>query len=413
MKNKKIIELLFWAIALTVAFFVNISPQALKNTNPAFLVVLLAALLAVFSVNFSPSAVERKKRIIFSAVVYAVVFFAVFLFFSGRNTLLVYYYMPIVIALTMAFIVMTKPRGSITLLVAVCTFLLGEAFWNINIGQGSKVVFPPAFISIYSLSLVALFGYYLYSREVRLQAEMLFLNERLKKLDDLKSKFVANVSHELRTPLTSIKNACAILKKTAIDSQEKGLFDIIDSNVDRQARLVTNLLNLAQIEKGISTLPRSLIDMVSIAKQVVASLIMQANKKGIKIDFDCKVDLPGIYGSYDQILEVYTNLIDNAIKYTPEGGKVTVKLEKFQDEVKVVVTDTGVGIDQKDLGKLFERFKRLEIILANRGKGSGLGLAITKEIINLHGGKIWVESEPGEGSSFIFTLPISLRKKRD
>jgi len=410
MKNRKIIELLFWAVALTAVLFINISPQALKNTNPAFLVVLLAALLVIFSTNFTPSAVERKKRILFSVVIYAIVFVAVFLFFTGRNTFLIYYYLPIVIAITMAFIVMARPKGPITLLVAVCTFLLGESFWNINIGQGAKVVFPPAFISIYSLSLVALFGYYLYSREIRTQAEMVSLNERLKKLDGLKSKFIANVSHELRTPLTSIKNACAILKKSAINPQSKDLLGIIDSNVDRQARLVNNLLDLAKIEKGVSMLSRELVDMASVAKQVIASLVMQANKKNIKIDLDCQADLPGVYGSYDQILEVYTNLIDNAIKYTPEKGVMSVKIEKYQDGVKVIITDTGTGIKQEDICKLFERFERLESILENRGKGAGLGLAIAKEIISLHGGKIWAESNRGEGSSFIFTLPFSLRR---
>lgn len=411
MKNKRGIELLFWAMALTVVLFINISPEALKNTNPAFLVVLFVALLVIFSVNFAPNRDQRKARIVFSAVVYLVVFFALFLFLTGRNMFLVYYYLPVVIAVTMAFIVMAKPRGPITLLVAVCTFLLGEAFWNINIGQGNKVVFPPAFVSIYSLSLVALFGYYLYSREVRMQAEMIFLNERLRKLDDLKSKFVANVSHELRTPLTSIKNACAILKKTAADQQSKDMLGIIDSNVDRQARLVSNLLDLAKIEKGVSALPRGLVDMCALARQVVNSLSMQANKKGINIEFSCEQDLSGVYGSSDQILEVYTNLIDNAIKYTPERGNVSVKLEKYQEGVKTTISDSGMGIKKEDIGKLFERFKRLETILENRGKGAGLGLAITKEIIDIHGGKIWVESSYGSGSSFIFTMPFSLRRR--
>jgi len=410
MKNKKIIEMLFWVLALTAVLFINISPQALKNTNPAFLVIFLVALLAILSTNFLPKLSGRNKKIIFSLFVYSAVFFALFLFFKGFTNILVYAYLPALIAFTMAFIVIVQPKGSITTLIAVCTFLLGEAFWNIHIGQGNKVLFPPAFIRVYSLSLVALFGYFLYNREIKMQAEMVFLNERLKKLDAVKSEFVANVSHELRTPLTSIKNACTILRKTVSQPQAKEMLDIIDSNADRQSRLVNNLLDLAKIEKGNLRPVRTLIDLAVLAKQIITSLTMAADAKGITIEFFTEPRLPGIYVSSDQMLEVYSNLIDNAIKYTPKGGNVSIKIQKYQGGIKSMISDTGIGINEKDIPKLFDRFRRLDAVVENRGKGAGLGLAIVKEIVDAHSGKIWVESMPGKGSCFIFTLPVGLRR---
>jgi len=414
-RQSNLVEIVFWIAAITVVLFINISPQALKATNPVYLIIFLIALLVILATNFLPNIESRKKKIIFSASVYTIVFLAVYLYFKGLSTWLIYYYLPIVIALTMAFIVIVRPKGSITMLVAVCTFLLGEAFWNIHVGAGKKIQFPAAFIRFYSLSLITLFGYYLYSRERRIQVELRELNQRLKTLDSMKSEFVANVSHELRTPLTSIKNACLVLKKmltkgcVAQDVSPDELLDIIDANVDRQSRLINNLLDLAKIEQGAIKAQRTLIDLPAIAKQVVSSLSIQASAKGIKLNLDAQPDVPKIYASADQMHEVFTNLIDNAIKYNKQDGVVSIKITMDQGGVKAVIKDTGVGIKPEDIEKLFDRFKRLEAILGNRAKGAGLGLAITKQIIDSHFGKIWIESVPGEGSSFIFTLPVGLR----
>jgi len=404
------IEVLFWMMAIAVVLFINISPQALKSVNPAYLIIFLAALLSVLSANFLPSIKARASKIIFSIFIYLAVFFALLLFFKGSDMLLVFYYLPVVIAVTMAFIVIVQPKGPITMLVALCTFLLGEAFWNIHIGQGKRLIFPAPFMRVYSLSLIMLFAYYLYRREAGIKVEIRLLNQRLEKLNKMKSEFVANVSHELRTPLTSIKNACVILKKMDSYGQKLELLDIIDSNVDRQSRLVNNLLDLAKMEKGMPQAKRNLIDFGFVVKNVVKSLEMQAKNKSITLSLDVEPNLMKIFGSEDQISEVYTNLIDNAIKYTPAGGNVCIRLTNEKNNVKSVISDTGIGISEQDRGKLFDRFKRLEVILQKHGHGAGLGLAITKEIVDSHGGRIWVESKSGSGSSFIFTVPAGLRK---
>ncbi len=408
------IEAVFWAAVLSVSFFMNISPHVLKTTNPAFLIIFLVAMLAILSANLLPSILGRVKKIIFSVLIYAIVFFALFLFFKGANFALSYYYLPAAIAMAMAFLLIVKPKSSVAILVAVCVFLLGEAFWNMHVDSGNKIVLPAAFLRIYSLSMVVMFSYYLYAREAQLRYKLKALNQRLESLDNMKSNFMANVSHELRTPLTSIKNACALLKKKEeaghnIDISTKELLSIVDASVDRQSRLVDNLLDLAKIESGKVFTRRLLMDVGPIAKEVAASLRMQANAKDIDLRVDISPDLPKVYASSEQIAVVFTNLLDNAIKYTNPKGKVCLEIVKCGHGVKSIITDTGIGIKKDDVGKLFERFQRLVELSQNKPKGTGLGLVITKEIIQLHGGEIWIESEYGAGSKFIFTIPAGLR----
>jgi signal transduction histidine kinase len=149
--------------------------------------------------------------------------------------------------------------------------------------------------------------------------------------------------------------------------------------------------------------------MGAIARQAAESLSIQAKVKGLSLELSVQPALRKIYGSTDQISEIYTNLIDNAIKYTASGGLVSVKINEEGDSIKSVISDTGIGIEPDDVAKIFDRFKRLETILGHKAKGTDLGLAISKEIVESHGGRIWVESSSGKGSNFIFTIPFGLR----
>ena len=406
----KIVEILFWLLALATVFFINISPQALRRTDPAYMIVFFNALLVVTSINMLPKINSANVKLLFSVLVSAAVFLSVYLFLIGKSNILISYYLPVLIALAMAFIVMVKPVGSVTVFIALCTFLLGDAFWNINIDAGSKIILPTTFFNVYSLSIVALFGYYFYCRELTIRRTMAALNERLKTADSMKSEFVANASHELRTPLTSIKNACALLNKTDDKAQKAELIEIIDSNVDRQVRLINNLLDLAKIEKGAVLLQRKPVNLVLAATQAVDSMKPQAAAKKINLELQIINNIPPVFASMDHMLEVYTNLIDNAIKYTAEGGFVKVIISSDTGRIRSIISDTGIGIDKDDIGKLFNRFKRLEVVIEGRGKGAGLGLAIVKEIIDSHGGKVWIESQYGVGTNVIFTLPFGLRK---
>ena len=332
----------------------------------------------------------------------------------GTARAALYYYLPALIAISMAVLLVVDPRSSVIILVAVCTFFLGEGFWRISISSGKGLMFPAAFLRIFSLTLVTIFAYYLYRREMTMRNHLKIVNERLKDLDRLKSEFVANVSHELRTPLTSIKNAVSLFRKKLSDQNKISisydeLIDIISSNIDRQSRLISSLLDLAKIEKGGGSAERSLINVGKVAQGVLKSLKIEADINNIDFSVDISKNLPKIYASEDQIAGVYTNLLQNALKYTGERGRIFLRIRVVQNKIESVIEDTGAGIPQEDLDKIFDKFVRLERVLERRKEGTGLGLVITKKIIESHGGKISVESTIGKGTKFTFTLPSGLR----
>lgn len=328
-----------------------------------------------------------------------------------------FFYLPALIALSMAFIIILDPRIYEIVLVGLSIFFLGEAFFGIYVVTGEGLKYPIAFLRVYSLTLLAIFVYYLYNKETIIRKRLDELNKRLEELGKLKSNLVVNVSHELRTPLTSIKNAAFLLKKKK-NGQEEGtsisdeeLLDIVITNANRQSKLIDDFLDLAKIEKGKPSSARSLVDIGKIAQEVIKSLGTQVASKNIEVIVDIQPDLPKIYVSEGQIVEVYVNLLDNSIKYNKVNGKIILQISVDDSNVKSILEDTGRGILPEDLDKLFSKFGSFGDVWGDRKKGIGLGLAITKEIIELHGGKIWVESKSGAGSKFIFTLPIGLRKE--
>ncbi len=229
-------------------------------------------------------------------------------------------------------------------------------------------------------------------------------------VDKMKSDFVSIVSHELRTPLTSIKNAASILLKGGIakrpvNSDEKELLNIILSNVDRQAKIVSDLLDISKIEENLISINFEITDMTALVQKAVKSLQPQAEGKKINMLFSSDIKEKPASIDPEHTLRIIDNLIVNAIKFTPEGGRITIKVEEADKEVKVTVSDTGIGISATDKEKLFSKFYRSSDAKAKEQKGWGLGLAITKSLVEAQGGKIGVDSEPGKGSSFYFTVP--------
>jgi len=236
------------------------------------------------------------------------------------------------------------------------------------------------------------------------------INARLEEVDRLKTDFISIVSHELRTPLTSIKNAASILRKggpakRVMDEHEENLIKIILTNVDRQTKMVNDLLDVSKIEAGAMSISAKPIDIVSLAKNVINSFKPVAELKKIDIVFLSGKDKEIVYSDSDHTMRIFNNLIDNAIKFTPDSGKITVKVENIGKEIKVTVSDTGAGIATTDKEKIFTKFCVSASTEALNKKGCGLGLTITKGLVEALKGKIWVESEPGKGSSFYFTLP--------
>jgi PAS domain S-box-containing protein len=239
---------------------------------------------------------------------------------------------------------------------------------------------------------------------------------RLKELDKLKSDFVSNVSHELRTPLTAIKGSLDnMLDGLTGDLNEKQSRYLvrIKSNADRLARLINDLLDLSRIEAGIK-LKRTNLSLPSIAREVVESLGSVAAQKLISFEINCPDINLTAWADPDRIGEVLTNLLGNAIKFTPTGGNVIVSLRRSGDNwVEVSIADTGPGITSEEASRIFDKFYQVSNPEQRKAMGTGLGLSIAKALVEMHGGKIWLESEVGKGSIFSFTLPVHQPLKFD
>ena len=240
--------------------------------------------------------------------------------------------------------------------------------------------------------------------------ELQAANEKLRELDRLKSSFVSMVSHELRTPMTSIKGYVDnLLDGVAGPLNEKPTYYLkrVQHNVERLTRMINDLLDLSRIEAGAVQLQLGSVSIPELLNDVVEGFQTIATEKSVSVKAHSMSGLPLIQGDRDKLYQVLNNLIQNAIKFTPRGGTILVEGRAGPPGyVQICVSDTGCGIGPEELPRVFERFYRGESVpIENRG--AGLGLAITKNLIELHKGRIWVESTSGEGSRFLFTLPVS------
>ncbi|MBF0479137.1 MAG: sensor histidine kinase [Candidatus Omnitrophica bacterium] len=243
------------------------------------------------------------------------------------------------------------------------------------------------------------------------------MNEKLNSVDKMKNDFVAIVSHELRTPLTSVKNAATILLKDGASGKmdtddRKEFLEMILNNTDRLARIVSDLLDISKIEAGVLTVYKVPTNLFVLAREVMAALQSYADEKKISLRISAEKELVVILIDPEKTRRVFTNLIHNAIKFTPENGEVTVIIEDKGWEVQASVTDTGFGMSREDSQQIFNKFYRSSDVRVRHEGGSGLGLAITKGLIEAQGGKIWVESELNKGSSFYFSFSVE-QEKRD
>jgi two-component system phosphate regulon sensor histidine kinase PhoR len=228
----------------------------------------------------------------------------------------------------------------------------------------------------------------------------------LRHTERLRRELTANVSHELRTPLTSIKGFAETLLDGAMKDEEtcRRFLTIIDSEADRLVKLVDDLLDLSHLESKRATLELKPVDLTELVSQTVDKLRPLAEGAGLVLH----QVVPGhfeIAADPDRLEQVLTNLIDNAIKYTPPGGQVEVRIQPTDGEVEVSVADTGRGIRAEDLPHVFERFYRVDRSRTRGSGGTGLGLAIAKHIVEAHGGRISVHSRLDEGTTFTFALP--------
>ena len=229
----------------------------------------------------------------------------------------------------------------------------------------------------------------------------------IKRLERVRTDFVANVSHELRTPLTSIKGYVEALLDGAKDDPKRcGEFlEVLRKHTDRLNNIVSDLLTLAQIEAGKSAVQYEMIKIPELIDKAVSILKPLADRKRQALIALSGADLPELSGDPEKLTQVMTNLIDNAIKYTPEKGSISVEAEPVSGGIELSVSDNGLGIPPKDVSRIFERFYRVDRARSRALGGTGLGLSIVKHIIESHGGTVRVQSEPGKGSRFIIFLP--------
>ncbi len=231
---------------------------------------------------------------------------------------------------------------------------------------------------------------------------------RFRELDRLKSEFVMAASHELKTPLTSIGMSIALLKEKSLaklNSTESELLNAADEEVQRLKALVNDLLDISRIEAGKMPIEFDKVQIEPVLQKAVNVLKNQAEEKNIELSYNLPADLPDIKADVNKITWVLTNLISNSLRYTDKGGYIRLSAEQAGSQLYISVSDNGAGIPYEYQSRIFDKFVQVKTEKALGG--SGLGLSICREIVRAHGGTIWVESQPGKGSIFTFTVPIA------
>jgi signal transduction histidine kinase len=372
------------------------------------LYIALAALAVLIAVQnmvlFYPSKHGRlfpRVPPFFIGVVFFHLIICVAIFFSGGLNSSLYYAAligPIVAGISFELPLATASTSILAVLYLVVVFTHSDF--------RMEQVQPLAFNILY-FYLACLFANRLaleLRRQEQSKDEVANLGDFIRRLEKAKSEFVSMVSHELRTPLTSIHGFSEILATKDMEQEKKQEFyRIILNESERLSRLITNLLNLSRIEAGIE-LNREMINLADLVEEDMEFFRSQTSQHELK--YLGSNQLPQVYGDQDRIHQVISNLLSNAIKYSPEGGTVEVETGVEGKYVTISVTDHGIGIPNEELPHIFERFRRVENKELSEITGTGLGLAIVKNLVDLHGGKITVRSEPGQGSNFTVFIPI-------
>lgn len=290
-----------------------------------------------------------------------------------------------------------------------------DGVWNEAGAQLRITVLPPwwkttwAYLAYGLLGLLGLFGsYYVLLRRQQLRHQLTLEKEeaeRLKELDSFKSRLFTNLTHEFRTPLTVVLGMAKQIRDKPEKYLQQGL-DLIERNGRSLLRLINQLLDLSKLENNALQLNQKQADLVPFARYVTESFQSYANSKNLGLRFLTSVDQLVMLFDPAQVQQVLTNLISNALKFTPSGGEIIVGLDQKQDQVQLTVKDTGIGIPVDQLPHIFDRFYQVDGSTTRQGEGTGIGLAHTKELVKLMEGDIQVQSQPGQGTTFKVMLPI-------
>jgi len=227
--------------------------------------------------------------------------------------------------------------------------------------------------------------------------------------DRAKSEFVSTVSHELRTPMTSIKGYTDLIVSGAvgeINENQKRFLNIIKKNTDRLTALINDLLDISRIDSGKVRFEPEAMQLGEIVSDVIETLVGNAEERDQQLTYRIEAGLPEVNGDPHRLTQVFTNLVGNAVNYTTEGGKINVDVYSVRGAVRADVKDNGIGMRPEDMTKIFERFYRVDHPVVQESRGTGLGLPIVKLFVEMHGGRVWAESELGKGSTFTVILPL-------
>jgi signal transduction histidine kinase len=243
-------------------------------------------------------------------------------------------------------------------------------------------------------------------------AETAAQNERLRELDKLKDEFVALVSHELRTPLTSILGYLEMVideDRDPLSQDQRDFLTTVERNVVRLSRLVEDLLFVARLDAGRMEVARGRLDLSGVLEEAAYAARPAADAKDVQLDVELGT-LPAVEGDRARLAQLIDNLVSNAVKFTPAGGRVAIRAANGSGRVRVEVSDTGIGIPADELPRLFTRFFRASTARTTETPGTGLGLAISQSIAEAHGSRIEVESDTGSGTTFAFELPVAVER---
>lgn len=231
--------------------------------------------------------------------------------------------------------------------------------------------------------------------------------EKLQQVESMRRQLIGDVSHELRTPLTAIKGSMEGLIDGVLPASAE-TFEQIHSEADRLNRLVDDLQELSRVEAGAFALDIRPRDLDTVARTVIKRLGPQFEARRVSVGLQLSSDIPRVLADEDRLIQILTNLIGNALQYTPEGGEISVAATRNEGKVTISVHDTGIGIPPEHMAHIFDRFYRVDKSRSRRaGGGSGIGLTIARALIEVQGGRIWAESPgEGQGSTFTFTLPV-------
>ncbi|MCM8763606.1 MAG: ATP-binding protein [Candidatus Omnitrophica bacterium] len=443
LRYESILEVTSWWGLLLISWFIKWFYSDTRELPFLYLIVLSMVMCSLLFFRLFPPHVPQERKIYFWAITFTVSVL-VFEHFTGgaESPFWFLYFLPLIVS-TFAF----KSPSVFLSLLFITYFLIALDALLVNEELNLPII-KNCFIKFIGLGFVSFFTYLLNKGAVKIKTELMSAyeslrdkqneierintelktqketlldttkelqraNEYLKRLSKIKSDFVSIVSHELRTPLTSIRESISLIldgEAGEINSEQMKFLRIAEKNVERLNSLINDILDFSKLESGGTSVNPRRVNINTVVTGVYEAMYPAVQEKAIEIKMELSRDLSEVWVDSEKISQVITNILSNAIKFSPVGGTIWIRTRMLiienKEQIEVSIRDSGPGIASEDMPKLFTPFSQLETPLTRKSRGTGLGLAISKDIIELHGGTVGVESEVGKGSEFYFRIPV-------